>query len=249
MLHQRYKDIAFWAIAKAALPNYLLHRYLLRGRSSDGSTRLHLGCGTKYLPGFVNIDGNPFNKSDLWLDVRNGLPFPSNSVGSIYSTHMFEHFYPDELNLLLRECLRVLKPGGGVRLIVPNLESAIEADCQSQSSWFSDSFPVISILSAAGFPILFSAMDSTAPPLTLLISTKCSGNRVSGKLRDPQRGLAACTRPMFHPTNLAIRWSCPIRCTSRHLSDHSSVLTEPMMENVPASKVNRVFAFDVSATI
>jgi predicted SAM-dependent methyltransferase len=141
LLHQRYKDIAFWGIAKATLPNYLLHRYLLRGRSTNSATRLNLGCGPKYLPGFVNIDGNPFSKSDLWLDVRNGLPFPSNSVDSIYSTHMFEHFYPDELNLLLRECLRVLKPGGGVRLIVPNLESAIEAYCQSQSSWFGDSFP------------------------------------------------------------------------------------------------------------
>jgi predicted SAM-dependent methyltransferase len=102
---------------------------------------LHLGCGTKYLPGFLNIDGNLFNKLDLWLDVRNGLPFPSNSVDSIYSTHMFEHFYPDELNILLRESVRALKPGGGVRLIVPNLESAIQAYSQSRSTWFDDAFP------------------------------------------------------------------------------------------------------------
>jgi predicted SAM-dependent methyltransferase len=139
VLHQRYKDIAFWGIAKATLPNYLVHRYL--GRTPKGSTHLHLGCGPKYLPGFLNIDGNLFNKLDLWLDVRNGLPFPSNSVDSIYSTHMFEHFYPDELDVLLRESMRVLKVGGGVRLIVPNLESAIQAYSQSRSSWFDDSFP------------------------------------------------------------------------------------------------------------
>jgi predicted SAM-dependent methyltransferase len=141
VLRQRYKDIAFWGIAKATLPNFLLHRYLLRGRSNNGSLHLHLGCGPKYLAGFMNIDGNPFRKCDLWVDLRNGIPFASNSVTSIYSTHMFEHFYPDELNFLLRECLRVLKPAGGVRLIVPNLESAIEAYHQSQSGWFSDSFP------------------------------------------------------------------------------------------------------------
>lgn len=140
MLHQRYKDLVFWGISKATIPNYLLHRYVLGGRSAGGPRHLHLGCGPKYLPGFVNIDGNLFNKLDVWLDVRNGLPFPSNSVDSIYSTHMFEHFYSDELDRLLRECARSLKPGGGIRLIVPNLESAIAAYRQNESAWF-DSFP------------------------------------------------------------------------------------------------------------
>lgn len=141
MLHQRYKDFAFWCIAKATLPNYLLRRYLLGGGAAIDSAHLHLGSGPKYLRGFVNIDGNLFNKLDVWLDIRNGLPFSSNSIDSIYSTHMFEHFYPDELKLLLSECLRVLKPGGGVRLIVPNLESAIAAYNGGLSSWFDDSFP------------------------------------------------------------------------------------------------------------
>jgi predicted SAM-dependent methyltransferase len=141
LLHQRYKDIVFWGIAKATLPNYLLRRYVIGARPANGARQLHLGCGTKYLPGFLNIDGNLFNRIDLWLDVRNGLPYPSNTVDSIYSTHMFEHFYPDELQSLLRECQRVLKPGGGIRLIVPNLASAISAYSQKQSAWFDDSFP------------------------------------------------------------------------------------------------------------
>ena len=141
MLHQRYKDLVFWGISKATVPNYLFHRYLSSGRPANGLRHLHLGCGTKYLPGFVNIDGNLFNKIDLWLDVRNGLPFSSGSVDSIYSTHMFEHFFADELNALLRECLRVLKPGGGIRLIVPNLESAIIAYGRKESAWFYDAFP------------------------------------------------------------------------------------------------------------
>lgn len=140
MLHQRFKDIAFWGIAKATLPNYLLRRYVLPWRS-NGAVHLHLGCGPKYLQGFVNIDANPINKIDVWLDVRNGLPFLSNSADSIYSTHMFEHFYPDEVSRLLRACFRVLKPGGGIRLIVPNLESAIRAYSQEQHGWFDDTFP------------------------------------------------------------------------------------------------------------
>ena len=141
MLHQRYKDLVFWGISKATFPNYVLRRYLASSGSAIGQRHLHLGCGPKYLPGFVNIDGNPFHKVDLWLDVRNGLPFPSNSVDSIYCTHMFEHFYPEELNSLLRECLRVLKEAGGIRLIVPNLESAITAYRRNESPWFDDTFP------------------------------------------------------------------------------------------------------------
>lgn len=142
MLHQRYKDIVFWGIAKVTAPNYLLRRYLLNASPQGGACHLHLGCGTKYLPGFLNIDGNIFNKIDLWLDVRNGLPFRSGSVDSIYSTHMFEHFYSDELHKVLQQCFRVLKNGGGIRLIVPSLEGAIAAYTQQRMDWFSDSFPV-----------------------------------------------------------------------------------------------------------
>ena len=62
MLHQRYKDIMFWGMATATIPNYFLRRYLLNALPVDGTNHLHLGCGTKYLPGFVNINGNLFNK-------------------------------------------------------------------------------------------------------------------------------------------------------------------------------------------
>ncbi len=142
MLHQRYKDLYFLGLSKATLPNYWLKKcaYALRPRNGR-RLHLHLGCGTKYIDGFVNIDANPQHKVDLWLDVRCGLPYASNSVDSIYSTHMIEHFYPDELNHLLRECRRVLKDEGGLRLVVPSLKNAITAYQQGRRDWFEDSFP------------------------------------------------------------------------------------------------------------
>jgi predicted SAM-dependent methyltransferase len=142
LLHQRYKDICFLAIAKATLPNYWVRRVWHAVGSPNGHPRhLHVGCGPKYLPGFLNIDANPFAKIDLWLDVRCGLPFPNESVDSVYSTHMIEHFYPDELQKLLAECLRVLKPGAGIRLIVPSLQGAILAYQENRLDWFYDSYP------------------------------------------------------------------------------------------------------------
>jgi predicted SAM-dependent methyltransferase len=140
LLHQRYKNIAFWIIAKATVPNYFVRRGLSAVRPARGPQHLHLGCGEKYLSGFVNVDGNPFNRVDLWLDLRNGLPFRAESVDSIYSTHVFEHFYGDELQRLLGECFRVLKPGAGVRLVVPSLTNAIVAYGQKRADWFSN-FP------------------------------------------------------------------------------------------------------------
>ena len=142
MLHQRYKDLCFLGLAKATLPNYWVRKCVHAVRPRNGKPlHLHLGCGPKYVPGFVNIDANPRHKLDLWLDVRCGLPFAANSVDSIYSTHMIEHFYPDELQRLLRECNRVLGTGGGLRLVVPSLKNAIAAYQQGRRDWFYDSFP------------------------------------------------------------------------------------------------------------
>jgi len=142
LLHQRYKDFYFFCLSKATLPNYWLRKCLYAIRPQNGRPlHLHLGCGTKYLAGFVNVEANPQQKLDLWLDVRCGLPFASGSVDSIYSTHMIEHLYPDELERLLSECIRVLKPGAGLRLVVPSLQSAIRAYQQNRHEWFYDSFP------------------------------------------------------------------------------------------------------------
>lgn len=127
-------------LEKATLPNYWVRRGFNSLVRPSQQAHLHLGCGPKYIKGFINIDANPLTKTDIWLDVRCGIPFPDGSVASIYSTHMLEHLYPDELERLLRECLRVLKPDGGVRFIVPNLRSAILAYQQNRTDWF-DSFP------------------------------------------------------------------------------------------------------------
>jgi SAM-dependent methyltransferase len=141
VLRQRYKDICFLALSKATLPNYWAHKLFPTARLANHRPRhLHLGCGPKYLPGFVNIDANPLQKPDLWLDVRCGLPFAADSVDSIYSTHMIEHFYPDELGKLFLDCARILKPGGGLRLIVPSLLNAILAYQEKQYELFYDSF-------------------------------------------------------------------------------------------------------------
>ncbi len=140
MLHQRTRDVYFTALRRINKLNYW--HWKIRGLRANGSgaMHLHLGCGPKYLSGFVNVDGNVFRKRDLWLDLRNGLPFSSGSVASIYSSHVFEHFYAEELAALLRECHRVLAPASFLRAVVPDMGAAARAYLSGDAAFFSD-FP------------------------------------------------------------------------------------------------------------
>jgi hypothetical protein len=85
VLHQRYKDLCFFLIAKATWPNYWLKKAASASRfRNNHRLDLHLGSGTKYLPGFVNIDANPLQKMDMWPTCDAG--FHSSAVRSIPST-------------------------------------------------------------------------------------------------------------------------------------------------------------------
>jgi len=80
-------------------------------------TKLNLGCGQEYMPGYVNIDLNKKVKADRYLDVTKKLPFAANSVEEIRAHHLIEDF--DNLENVLKEWHRVLKPGGVLRVWVP----------------------------------------------------------------------------------------------------------------------------------
>jgi predicted SAM-dependent methyltransferase len=86
----------------------------------------------------VNIDINPRNHPDLWLDIRSGLPFPPASVAFIYTSHTLEHLPLAHVTGVLRECRRVLEPGGWLRIVVPDLLKAIKAYVEHNEEWFLD---------------------------------------------------------------------------------------------------------------
>jgi predicted SAM-dependent methyltransferase len=83
---------------------------------------LNLGCGRRFHPHWVNIDAHPVHPSISPHDVTAGLPFPEASFDVVYHSHLLEHLPPEDGEALLRECCRVLAPGGVVRVVVPDLE-------------------------------------------------------------------------------------------------------------------------------
>ena len=58
-------------------------------------------------------------------DLSYGIPFRDKSVDFIYSSHFLEHLFKNDAENLLKEAHRVLKPGGLIRISVPNLAYAI----------------------------------------------------------------------------------------------------------------------------
>lgn len=128
MIRQSIKDLYFQGVRYLSLPNYAYKkaRYGLGKPARPEGHYLHLGCGFKYLEGMINTDGNAFRKIDLWLDLRNGLPFPEKSCRFVYSSHTIEHLFPYEAIALLREVRRVLTPDGIARIAVPSFEYALE---------------------------------------------------------------------------------------------------------------------------
>ncbi|MCX8086716.1 MAG: glycosyltransferase [Rhodocyclaceae bacterium] len=84
---------------------------------------LNIGCGKVKLPGFVNIDLEP--GADVQCDVTQGLPYEDASVDGIYSEHFIEHLSQKDIIAFLRECRRVLKPGGRVRIATPDLDEVV----------------------------------------------------------------------------------------------------------------------------
>jgi predicted SAM-dependent methyltransferase len=107
------------------LPNLLIpwRRAQLKRAKKWTDLKVNIGCGPFLEPGWVGLDyrSTKVMKATICCDIKKGLPFSSESCRFIFSEHVFEHFDLRELSQILQECYRVLKPGGVLRIIMPDL--------------------------------------------------------------------------------------------------------------------------------
>ena len=82
--------------------------------------KLHIGCGKRFIPGFVHIDQVAFPHVDHVQDIRRLPNFANNSASLIYACQVIEYFDREEVVGVLTDWRRVLAPGGILRLSVPN---------------------------------------------------------------------------------------------------------------------------------
>jgi SAM-dependent methyltransferase len=111
--------------------------------------KLHLGCGPHFLPDWVNVDYSlgaklatmpivgplvkslglfniEWNPRIILHDLSKPLPWPDASADCIYTSHTLEHLRREDGERLIQECYRILKPGGVLRIVVPDLKASVE---------------------------------------------------------------------------------------------------------------------------
>lgn len=97
--------------------------------------RLHIGCGARILPGWINIDRVPRPGADsVDLDLA-ALPYGDASVEDILAEHVLEHLDFAEEQAVWTELARVLRPGGCFTLEVPDFEWVCRRFIDARDEW------------------------------------------------------------------------------------------------------------------
>lgn len=95
--------------------------------SSNSTVKLHIGCGNNRYPGWLNTDISEMacKHGAVYMDAGATFPFPDDSFDYVYSEHLFEHLSYSQAVNMLRECHRVMKPSGVIRIATPNIQFLI----------------------------------------------------------------------------------------------------------------------------
>lgn len=83
---------------------------------------VNLGCGATFHPEWINIDMYPSDPVVIKYDFSRDIPLETDSCNVVYHSHVLEHIRYLTAKEFMSECYRVLKPGGIIRIAVPDLE-------------------------------------------------------------------------------------------------------------------------------
>ncbi len=98
--------------------------------------RLNWGCGGIGEPGWINSDIKEGPRIDLPCDILRGLPLDDSSMDYAVSIHALPELHYDAQVPALAELRRVLRPGGTLRLALPDLEKGIDAYRRGERDFF-----------------------------------------------------------------------------------------------------------------
>jgi SAM-dependent methyltransferase len=157
---QVVKEVAF----ESRLAWLRVSRRGIDARFADAHDLLvNVGCGSAGLDGWVNIDCFPDEGVTCVRDCRTSLPLPSNSARAIFTEHFLEHLdYYEEAPRFLEECFRVLRPGGLLRVIVPDGAKYLHAYDSGDMSSMRAFSPLVS-MDASSDDRPFSSLKEVVP--------------------------------------------------------------------------------------
>jgi len=94
---------------------------IARYMGSNQVKKLQLGTSNNILAGWLNTDIYPNHGPVVFMNATTHFPFDDNTFDYVMAEHMIEHIEYEAAQVMLRECYRVLKPGGRVRFATPDL--------------------------------------------------------------------------------------------------------------------------------
>lgn len=95
-----------------------IRRYLASTRDFAG---LQIGAGRHHLDGWLKTDLEPMDLRTVYVDARKPLPFDGETFNYIVAEHIIEHLEYQDAMVMLKECHRVLKEDGVLRVSTPNI--------------------------------------------------------------------------------------------------------------------------------
>jgi predicted SAM-dependent methyltransferase len=98
--------------------------------------RLNWGCGTDPPEGWINCDIKEGPRIGISCDIRDGLPMEDSNLDYIVSIHALPELPYLDIEPALTELQRVLKPGGVLRLSLPDLDKALRAYLNGDAGYF-----------------------------------------------------------------------------------------------------------------
>lgn len=108
--------------ASLSIRPILVSRYI----RTHSIRKLQIGAHVCVLSGWLNSDLYPLSVSSISLDATKTFPIPDASFDYVFSEHQLEHIAYNQAVAMLRECRRILRPGGKIRLALPSLDRMIE---------------------------------------------------------------------------------------------------------------------------
>jgi predicted SAM-dependent methyltransferase len=114
-------------------------RMRLRNLRRERDVLVNVACGPQVLDGFVNLDLYAAAPDVVRCDTRRAIPLADHAARGIRAEQFFEHLEPrEEVPAFLAECLRVLAPGGTLRLVVPDAERYLHAYARGDRTGFEE---------------------------------------------------------------------------------------------------------------
>jgi SAM-dependent methyltransferase len=83
----------------------------------------NLGCGARFHADWINLDLHSAHPGVIPCDLSRGVPLADDSCDGVFNSALLEHLRPADAASFIRECQRILKPGGILRIGVPDLEN------------------------------------------------------------------------------------------------------------------------------